>query len=443
MRRSLTLDKLPYEDEKLGDALELVSTEVSGGAFIPSRLSSVLGEFRAVAYKTGLYQLQRILQESILSTDQMTKALQDVGLDDILSSAGPGNAYGIMAPNFDSNVFTALVDRLRLDECESKHHIETSGFHSFMMEHLRLSDFAAFKAQVVGEDSVVRTYNLASANLDPTVFENPLRFEPQRANLNQVIYFNGLQQDFEEHTSETGIFDTSLQNSLKRGCPGRSISMRVMKELAPLFFPREARDYTCHAGVRAWYGIKFESNLVRVRDNVELEVLKVDGKNEGKNLLVFLHDLIDHPLGWAKLIEKLNSQQGRHSLDYWSVVMPGWGGKSTPLEQCDWPRIGGYLADLLRQAKGSYSRVFLFGRGYGGYVAQYAAAEVGKDVLHGLITDALPPALHAAVVMSKPLPKLTKMLTDTIISDTVLASDAFPLETLLENSTWWDDAWKW
>ena len=76
-------------------------------------------------------------------------------------------------------------------------------------------------------------------------------------------------------------------------------------------------------------------------------------------------------------------------------------------------------------------------------MSQYAAQEVGKDVLHGIITDALPPSLYVASKLGKPMSKFHRLLLDPIISDTVLISDAFPLETIVENATWWNDSWEW
>ena len=158
-----------------------------------------------------------------------------------------------------------------------------------------LNEGPGFQAMIDSEN--YRMYQIASANRDPSTFEHPLSFNPRRENLHQILAFNGLEREFDDFTDTNGFFSPESGSTLKRGCPGRHFAINLFQELAPLLFPLETSEYSCHGGMRARYGIKFESGLIKVRDGVGLEVLKVDGKEEGKNLMIFLHGLVDHPLG--------------------------------------------------------------------------------------------------------------------------------------------------
>lgn len=364
--RAMMADEMPYIDDKLGDDLDALN---AGALFRPGKIFELQGALWPTGYMSAKYQLRRHLQTSgVLAVDRMEEILQEVGLDGIIAVDGVGGAYdlvasGMIGPASTQTAFSTLIERVRWDECELRPLWDEVGGRQFVMEHLRLNmDVPGFIARNSSEEKA-RMYHLRSAHLDPSVFEDPLKFNPKRKNLHQALFFNGLEKDYDVHMNMDGyVNQSSIRQApnLARWCPGRHLSYNLIVELAPLFFPPKTDEYHCHNGIRARSGVKFSSELIKIdTDDVELEVLKVDGKSSGKNLMILLGTIVDVPVGWAPFIANMKNKKMKQDLDYWVLVMPGWGGKGTRIERYTMDLVSTYVADLIRHAKKSYDRVFM------------------------------------------------------------------------------------
>jgi hypothetical protein len=448
--RAMLEDKLPYIDNDLGDDL----TDLNVGAlFRPSDLFVAQGVLWPTGYMSAKYQLRRHLQDSgVLTSERMGGILEEVGLTGVIAVDGVGGAYDYVAGSLiglasTQTAFSTLIERVRWDECEVRPLWDEVGGAAFLMEHMRLNmDVPGYIMRNSSSDHHAHMYHLHGAHLDPDVFEDPLVFNPRRENLHQGLYFNGLEQDFINHMDDQGyVSEEAIKQapSLRRWCPGRHLSMKLIVELAPLFFPPKTDEYECHGGMRARYGVQFESNMMTVRDNVEVEILKVKTNKKKDNLLILLNAEVDAPVGWSKFIEKSRDISTTNPLDYWVLVMPGWGGKGTRLESCHWPLLGQYVADVIKKARKSYERVFLFGRGIGGTVSFYAAEYAGIENLHGLISHTLHPAVYASAFSNQPLNTFYKTSWLDPMYELFLTNDGFPLEVFISNTSWWNQAWEW
>lgn len=450
--RAMLEDELPYIDEKLGDDLDALN---AGALFRPDAIFELQGGLWPTGYMAAKYQLRRHLQTSgVLTLERMEEILDTVGLNGTIAAGGVGGAYdfvasGLIGPASTQTAFSTLIERFRWDECEVRQLWDEVGGKKFLLEHLRLNmdvpGFIAKKKNSTSESP--RMYQIHSAHLDPKVFEDPLSFNPKRPNLHQSLFFNGLEKDFETHMTEDGyVGPSSLEEapSLRRWCPGRHISLNLIVELAPLFFPPETDEYHCHGGMRARYGVEFTSELIQVEtDQVELEVLKADGKSKGENLMILLGGQVDAPLGWSMFIANMRKQRMTQDMHYWVLTMPGWGGKGTRIEQYTVDLLTDYIVDLIRHAKKSYKRVFLFGRGIAGVLSYYVADKAGKENLYGFLTHTIHPAVHALANSNAPASGNYKATELDPMADLIAASDMFPFENFVKNDTWWDQAWEW
>jgi hypothetical protein len=451
--RAMLKDELPYVDSKLGDDL----TDLNVGAlFRPGDLFVGQGVLWPTGYMSAKYQLRRHLRDSgVLDVDRLEGILEEVGLSGLIAVDGVGGAYDYVAGSLiglasTQTAFSTLIERMRWDECEMRPLWNDYGGTAFLMEHMRLNmDVPGFIMRNSSSDHMARMFHLHGAHLDPNVFEDPFVFNPGRVNLDHGLYFNGQEKDFLEHMDENGyVSEEAIKQapSLRRWCPGRHLSLKLIVELAPIFFPPRTDNYECHGGMRARYGVKFDSQIVTVHNGkIQLEVLKA--KSEGKkpnNLMILLNGEVDVPVGWAKFIEKMRETPSSNPMDYWVLVMPGVGGKGTRLESCRWPLLGEYIADFIKEhAKKKYDRVYLFGRGASGTISYYAAHYAGIENLHGVITHSLHPAVYERVFSRQPLSAFYKTFWLDPQAELIFTNDGFPLEVFLSNQTWWNQAWEW
>jgi len=306
-----------------------------------------------------------------------------------------------------------IVKFIRQDPCQMLPLWNRSP-EKFIIEYSRLHTPVHSFTTRSSTSSMGLSYQLASANRDPEVFLDPVSFNPDRSDLDQVVTWN--------------FIEGRGESSHARSCPARSFSVQFVASHAERYFPKHI---TCANNMKVYSGVELFEDDTDITDGDRLQVLKTS--TGSSTLFLFLHGFPDIPQEFAPIISHLRAKL---NADYW--ILDGW---ST--NKCE---ISGYaeqVASFITESKAKirYEKVFLVGHDYGGLVGWVVAGMLSKDILSGFISFSPSPQIYARSLSLFPLRKVYFYnLMKPLIGSTYLASKNFQmLDDLMRNETFWPE----
>ena len=106
--------------------------------------------------------------------------------------------------------------------CQQQCHIDAVGqFTSITREAKKIPASGGHSETLLPAGSVQQNF-IWAANLDPTVFPEPLRFDPTRDNLNKILNWNAPLDQVE---------------TAPRGCPGKALSQALVIKFVQYLLP--------------------------------------------------------------------------------------------------------------------------------------------------------------------------------------------------------------
>eukprot|EP00984_Skeletonema_dohrnii_P007781 scaffold2870_cov151-Skeletonema_dohrnii-CCMP3373.AAC.3 len=403
-----------WTDDVIDDIRDI--TKASVAWFFPESWHRAQGYITGVAY-AGLRQtLGRRLRDEFISLREVIEPLLP---QFNVSASDEYLAYdalidALSAVPLPLVILTRdIVKFIRQDPCQMLPLWNRSP-ERFIIEYTRAyPPFGGFATRS-GTSSMGLRYQLASANRDPEVFLNPLSFNPDRSDLDQVVTWN--------------FIEGRGESSHARSCPARSFAVQFAASHAERYFPN---DITCANNMKVYSGVELFKDDAGITDGDRLQVLKTS--TGSSTLFLFLHGFPDIPQEFAPIISHLQSEL---EADYW--MLNGW---ST--SKC---KISGYaeqVANFITESKTKfqYEKVFLVGHDYGGLVGWVVAGMLSKNILSGFISFAPSPQVFAKSLSMIPLQKVYFYnLMKPLIGSTYLSSQDFQqLDDALTNETFWPE----
>eukprot|EP00466_Bigelowiella_natans_P016928 jgi/Bigna1/90432/estExt_fgenesh1_pg.C_700065 len=364
--------------------------------FKPKDFHLISGTYSlAAASLTRRYQIFRALQR-IISEDEIQLFLNNSYFQHGINNVSIQEAYELVTEILVAgtgiiDMTITLIERVRRDYCEVIDYWRRDKV-SFILEHSRLqTSVSGFVAKPCPK-CLPRMYSLSMANVDPNAFEEPLRFNPNRSDLKNVLTWNFIEKDLEGNSLGT----------LRRSCPARQISVEFAAAIAPLFFPANTE---CHAGIPVRKSVRFESHIVDVsKENSasqHIEVLKAVAEPEKVSsprssfLFIMLHGT-ESPVSFAaNLIRKIRDKSNLFDpkFEFWSVYLPGWG-RGSRLESCRMETASAPIERLVRISHSEgYEKIFIIAHGISAIFSWYVVQNV-EHLLEGFIVFGPHPASY-------------------------------------------------
>jgi pimeloyl-ACP methyl ester carboxylesterase len=293
-------------------------------------------------------------------------------------------------------------------------------------------------------------HSIRAANLDKSVFPNPLEFDPSRPNLDQVISFNVLEEDFAN--AEKDSFGRPINHppvtTLHRVCPSRKFVPRYLEKVLPHFFP-EVDGGQCSKGNSVVHGVEYTTEEVRVQSgangsNKTVFVRKSEIANSKSpyqsGLVIALHGYPFTPVETSSFCSQLRKHPSMKTMSCWAPELPGTA-PSDVHGKCTFRDAGSTIAALVRGAnsRNKWNKVYLLGDGVGGTIAWSAAKELSKDELEGLIVinAAHPEIMMGGVVKTRPSWKDVPFGPMLMPLVNPIINSAKYLDTKFEDYSWW------
>lgn len=375
-----------------------------------------------------------------LSTADMYKAVSGMGVVDL--------AVVKMA--------MALIQTIRKNPCKMVPLFRASP-ENFILEFSRLHNtndgFTADSSQDSSAPFGPSFHLVLAANLDETVFPNPLEFDPSRPNLDQVISWNVLEEDFAK--ADKDDFGRPINHppvtTLHRVCPSRKFVPRYLEKVAPHFFP-EVDGGQCNNGNSVVHGVAYTTEEIRVRSSdaesgsnntVFVRKSEIAGSMSPYHagLIIALHGYPFTSVETSEFCSQLRKYPSMKAMSCWAPDLPGMSPSSHNEEDCKFRNASSTIAALVREAssRGMWNKVYLLGDGIGATIAWLAAKELNKDDLEGLIVinAAHPEIMMGGLVKTRPSWKdvpfgpMLMPLVNPIINSAKFLDEKF------EDYTWW------
>ena len=167
--------------------------------FMPKGFHNIFGYTLATAFLSKKFQMQRMLRQ-VYSTEKMQGFVEQwqriSGVNMTLVEGCDTVAQLLTGGVGLLSLFNSLVDRVRSNYC-GMIPLWNRNPRAFVLEHARLESNLGFLAGI--NSSLPQFYSIPMANMDPTVFDDPLSFNPTRNDLRNMLTWNALDSDFGTH----------------------------------------------------------------------------------------------------------------------------------------------------------------------------------------------------------------------------------------------------